>query len=49
MIISYNRDIEEERQKKRQINVELDASKFKVRCLEEDIQKQILENDKLVK
>ena len=45
-IISHNRDIEEERSRKREAIAENDKLKFKIRSLEDDLQKQMIENDK---
>ncbi len=48
-IIAFSRELEDERTKRRILGSELDTMKFKVKCLEEDIQRSILENDRLHK
>lgn len=48
-IIAFSRELEDERTKRRILGSELDTLKFKVKCLEEDIQRSILENDRLHK
>ena len=48
-VISYNHEIEAERAKRRQAVSEVDTMKFKISCLEDDLQKQILDNDKQAK
>lgn len=48
-IIAFSKELEDERSKRRQTGSELDTQKFKVKCLEEDIQRYILDNDRLSK
>lgn len=46
LIISHNRAIEDERSKKREAIAQNDKLKFRIRSLEDDLQKQIIESDK---
>ena len=46
LTINHNRDIEEERTRKRESTSLNDKLKFKIRSLEDDFQKQVIENDK---
>lgn len=48
-IIAFSKELEDERTKRRLTASELDTQKFKVKCLEEDIQRYILDNDRLSK
>ena len=47
--INHNRDIEEERSKRRTYASENDSLKFKVQCLEDDLQKSVLDLDQSTK
>jgi predicted nucleic acid-binding Zn-ribbon protein len=46
LVISHNREIEEERSRKREAIAQNDKLKFKVRSFEDDLQKAVIENDK---
>jgi chromosome segregation ATPase len=46
LVINHNREIEEERSKKREAISQNDKLKFKVRSFEDDLQKAVIENDK---
>lgn len=46
LIITHNREIEQERTRKREVIASNDKLKFKIRTLEDDFQKQVIENEK---
>lgn len=46
LIINFNRDVEDERSKKREAIAQGDKLKFKIRALEDDLQKHLTEIDK---
>ena len=49
LIISNTKEIEEERTKARQLVQESDTLKFKIKCIEDDLQSALLEKDKQTK
>ena len=46
MLIKHARELEEERQRKRALQSEVDKTVYRIKNLEDDLQKHILNNEK---
>lgn len=47
-IIRHAKELEEERNQRRTLNTENEKMKFRVKCLEDDLQKSVLKTEKKI-